>query len=149
MEPQVAEVEPEPAGSLHSVETSLAEESEWASDLPGEETEETEEPPEAADLLSVGPEPEPAVISGEVVPLQTKPIPVKPAEIWATTEADPPTKPPLEVDVWSGHEEEAGPPATPPVIRMSSRPIPPVKKPVEVEAEAIWASEEDNDETSS
>jgi hypothetical protein len=149
MEPQVAEVEPEPAVSLHSVETSLAEESEWASDLPGEETEETEEPPEAADLPSVEPEPEPAVISGEVVPLPTRPIPVKPAEIWATTEADPPTKSPLEVDVWSGHEEEAGPPATPPVIRMSSRPIPPVKKPVEVEAEAIWASEEDNDETSS
>jgi hypothetical protein len=146
MEPQVAEVEPEPAVSLHSVETPLAEESEWASDLAGEETEET---PEAADLPSVEPEPEPAVISGEVVPLQTKPVPINPADIWATPEATPPTKPPLEVDVWSGHEEEAGPPATPPVIRMSSRPIPPVKKPVEVEAEAIWASEEDNDETSS
>jgi hypothetical protein len=52
------------------------------------------------------------------------------------------------MDVWLGQVEEAAPPVTPPVIRMSSRPVPPVKKPVEVEAEAIWASEEDNDETS-
>lgn len=104
-----------------------------------------EEAAEAAETIEPAAEPE--VTGGEVVPLPTKPAPVDPVEIWATTEADVPAKPPVEEDVWSGEVAETGSALPPPVIRLQSRPVPPVKKPVEVEVEAIWASEEDNDDT--